>query len=57
VERGWLALAGMLHRDGMIGLAEDVRRHVRRMPSVRTDREEIARGLRTRIHDNPPRTL
>lgn len=57
VERGWLALAGMLHRDGMIGLAEDVRRHVQRMPSVRTDREEIAHRLHARMRDNLARTL
>jgi hypothetical protein len=57
VERGWLTLAGMLHRDGMSNLAEDVMRHVQRMPSVRTDREEIAHRLHTRIRDNPARTL
>jgi transcriptional regulator with XRE-family HTH domain len=55
VERGWLALAGMLQRDGMSDLAEDVRRHVQRMPSVRTDREEIAHRLHARIRDNPAR--
>jgi len=57
VEDGWLALAGMLQRDGMIDLAEDVRRHVQRMPSVRTDREEIWHWLRARVRDNPARTL
>lgn len=55
VERGWLALAGTLQRDGMSDLAEDVRRHVQRMPSVRTDREEIAHRLRARVRDNPAR--
>jgi hypothetical protein len=57
VERGWLALAGMLQRDGMRDLAEDVRRHVERMPSVRAEREEIAHRLHARIRDNPARTL
>jgi relaxase-like protein len=57
VERGWLALAGMLQRDGMNDLAENVSRHVQRMPSVRTDREEIAHRLHARIRDNPARTL
>ncbi len=55
VERGWLALAGMLQRDGMSDLAEDLRQHVRRMPSVRADREEIAHRLHARIRDNPMR--
>ncbi len=57
VERGWLALAGILQRDGMQDLVEDVRRHVQRMPTVRTDREEIAHRLHARIRDNPARTL
>jgi hypothetical protein len=57
VERGWLSLAGMLQRDGMSDLAEDVRRHVQRMPAVRTDREDIAHRLHARIRDNPARTL
>jgi hypothetical protein len=57
VEDGWFALAGMLHRNGMSDLAEDVRRHVERIPAVRTDREEIARRLRARERDNPARTL
>lgn len=56
VERGWLALAGMLKQDGMGILAEDVRRHVQRIPSVRTDREEIAHRLYARMRDNPART-
>ena len=55
VERGWLALAGMLQRDGMHDLAEDVRRHVERMPVVRTGGAEIAHKLR--IRDNPGRTI
>ena len=55
VERGWLVLAGMLQRDGMHDLAEDVRRHVERMPAVRTDREEIAHRLHACIRDNPAR--
>ncbi len=57
VERGWLALVGMLQRDGMSDLAEDVRRHVQRMPSVRTDREEIANRLLARIRDNPAHAI
>ena len=57
VERGWLALAGMLQRDGMRDLAEDVRRHVGRMPAVRTDREEIGQKLKARILDNSARTI
>jgi hypothetical protein len=57
VEHGWLAFAGMLRRDGMREFAEDVRRYVERMPTVRTDREEIAHRLHARIRDNPTRTL
>jgi hypothetical protein len=57
VERGWLALAEMLRWDGMHDLAEGVTRHVERMPTVRTDREEIARRLHARVSDNPARTL
>jgi hypothetical protein len=56
LERGWLALAGMLQRNGMSDLAEDVRRHMQRMPSARTDREEIAHRLHARIRENPVRT-
>ena len=44
-------------RDGMDDLAEDVRQHVERMPTVRTDREEIAHRLHARVRDNPTRTL
>jgi hypothetical protein len=57
VEGGWLAFAEMLRRDGMHELAEGVRRYVERIPTVRTDREDIARKLRARIRDNPARTI
>jgi relaxase-like protein len=57
VESGWLAFAGMLRWDGMHEFAEDVRRYVERMPTLRTDREEMAHRLHARIRDNPMRTL
>jgi hypothetical protein len=57
VESGWFALAGILRRDGMHELAEDVRRYVDLMPTVRTDREEIVHRLHARVRDNPARTL
>lgn len=57
VERGWLALAGVLQREGMQDLAKEVRRHVDRMPVVQTDREGMARSLHGRIRDNPTRSL
>jgi hypothetical protein len=57
VGSGWLAFARVLWRDGMHELAEDVRRHLERMPTVRTDREEIALRLYVGMRDNPARTL
>ena len=45
VQRGWLAFAEAVARDGMQDVADRVRRFVARMPPVRTDRESIAERL------------
>jgi hypothetical protein len=49
VEHGWHSVAGLLKRDGLHNLADDVTRFVARMPRVRTDRERIAIELKSRV--------
>jgi hypothetical protein len=48
VERGWLAVAEILDRQGQQDLAWYVRRFAESLPSVRTDRELLRQALRPR---------
>ncbi|MEJ1962927.1 MAG: relaxase/mobilization nuclease domain-containing protein [Gammaproteobacteria bacterium] len=56
VERGWLAFAESMARDGHRDVADQVRRFVDRMPPPRTDRESIRQQLYARARDNPNRS-
>lgn len=51
VEDGWRLVASQLATDGQYSLADDVRCFVRRMPTLRTERESTALDLlqRTRV--------
>ena len=53
IERGWLAVGEVLARDGMHGLAAEVRRFVEQMPPTRTDRESMAQELDTHGRGGP----
>jgi hypothetical protein len=53
VERGWLAAAEILDRQGQQDLAWCLRRFVEELPPVRTDRELFSRALRPREHEPP----
>jgi hypothetical protein len=50
VERGWQSVSDLLERDGEHDLASQVRRFVRQMPRLATEREWIATRLLTRPH-------
>jgi hypothetical protein len=51
VERGWWAVSDILVAEGRPELAEQVGRFVVRMRPARTEREEIAEGLRQRARE------
>jgi len=57
VERGWLAAAGILDRQGQRDLAWHVRRFVDALPPVRTDRELLTQALRRREREAPQQEL
>ncbi len=49
VEEGWRSVADLLVSDGRHEIAEDVRRYVERLPSVRTEREWLRDQLVDRV--------
>jgi hypothetical protein len=51
VEQGWLAVRDILMADGRIELAHQVRRFAAEMPSPKTERELIAKDLRSLIRE------
>ena len=51
VERAWHAISEILVEQGQPKLAEQVDRFVARMRPARTEREEIAEGLRQRTRE------
>jgi hypothetical protein len=53
VERGWLAAAEILDRQGQRDLAWYVKRFTDALPPVRTDRELLTHGQRPRERDSP----
>jgi type IV secretory pathway VirD2 relaxase len=55
VENGWRSVASLLAKDGHHDLANDVRRFVERMQTVKTERELIADELMLRAKAHPPR--
>ena len=57
VERGWLAAAEILERQGQQDLAWYVRRFVDALPPVRTDRELLTQALRRPERKAPQQEL
>ena len=57
VERGWLAAAEILKRQGHRDLAWYVRRFVDALPPVRTDGELLTQALRRRQRESPQQEL
>jgi hypothetical protein len=57
VERGWMAAAEILDREGEQDLAWYVRRFVEALPRVRTDRELMRQALRPRERESPQQEL
>jgi hypothetical protein len=49
VESGWRSVASLLAKDGHHELAHDVQRFVDRMPPPKTEKEQIAYGLRQHL--------
>ena len=57
VERGWLAAAEILDRQGQRDLAWQVRRFADSLPPVRTDQQRLIQTLRSRGREPPQREL
>ena len=57
VERGWMAAAEILYRQGQQDLAWYVRRFTERLPPTSTDRELLSEVLRTRQRRPPQQEL
>jgi hypothetical protein len=51
VERGWFAVGDILVAEGRVRLADEVRRFAAEMPPQKTERELIAKELRTRVRN------
>ncbi len=56
VERGWLAYAEMIERQGQHHAAAQVRQFLERMPPVRTDRQWIAEQILPAARERAPPT-
>ncbi len=57
VENGWRSVASLLSKDGHHDLANDVRRFLERMPTAKTEQEQIACELQQRVRDPRVREL
>ncbi|MFL6605666.1 MAG: relaxase/mobilization nuclease domain-containing protein [Steroidobacteraceae bacterium] len=56
VERGWMAFAQLMEREGQHEAAAQVRRFVDRMPPARTDRQLIAEQILAAARERAPPT-
>jgi hypothetical protein len=56
VERGWMAFADLMEREGQHDAAAQVRRFVDRMPPARTDRQFIAEQILAAARERAPYT-
>lgn len=56
VERGWMAFADLMEREGQYDAAAQVRRFVDRMPPTRTDRQFIAEQILAAARERAPPT-
>lgn len=57
VERGWMAAAETLDRQGQKDLAWYVRRFTEAMPPIRTDLELLKEAVKPREHQPPQQEL
>lgn len=51
IERGWHEASAKLRRDGLLDLADDVRRFLSAMPQVQTEKEQLAAALLARVKE------
>jgi hypothetical protein len=51
IERGWHEVSATLRRDGLLDLANDVRRFLSAMPRVQTEIEQLAAALLARLKE------
>ena len=56
VERGWIAFADLMEREGQHDAAAQVRRFVDRMPLAQTDRQFIAEQILAGARERAPPT-
>ena len=51
IERGWHEVSATLRSDGLLDLADDVRRFLSAMPQVQTEKEQLAAALLERVRE------
>jgi hypothetical protein len=56
VERGWMAFAELMEREGQHNAAAQVRRFVDRMPPARTDRQFVVEQILAAARERAPPT-